>query len=144
MRLSEMKKHYPTQQHCFDLLEELAWNYRPRCPDCGGKTILGTYRTMYKGKHGYRCGNCRITYNVTTGTMLHWTRIPLVKWFTAIHIIKTFRRLPSSPKMSSLLDVSCNAALRMRAKIKEDLESDHGSLSNRIYQHNRKYEPEWY
>ena len=144
MKLSVMQKHYPTQQHCFNLLEDLWWNNKPRCPDCGGKTILGTYKTMYESKNGYRCGNCRLTYNVTTNTMLHHTRIPLVKWFTAIHIIKTFRRLPSSPKMSALLDVSCNAALRMRAKIQKDLEASHASLSNRIYRYNKRYEPHWY
>ena len=144
MKLSEMQKHYPTQQHCFDLLEELAWNRKPRCPSCGGKTVVGTYKTMYKNKYGYRCGNCRLTYNVTTNTMLHHTRIPLVKWFTAIHIIKTFKRLPSCPKLSTMLDIAFPTALRMRAKIKKDLESDHSSLSNLIYRYNRKYEPEWY
>ena len=142
MTLKEMQEHYPTQQHCCDLLEELVWNYIPKCPHCHSDVVVGNYRSMYDSKIGHRCGDCRLIYSVTKSTIMHNTRIPLVKWFTAIHTIKTLNRKPESTLLSRKLGISPQSALEIRAKILDDLKSD-DSLCEQIYQNNRQLETVW-
>ena len=138
-----MKKHYPTQEHCIDLLEELVWNYTPTCPRCNSVKVNRFYKTMYRAKNGYRCRDCRKTYTVTDNTIFFYSKVPLVNWFTAIHILKTFKRVPTGPRLYQLINVHPNHNRHMKTKILKELEDD-DSLSSRIYQHNRQYEPAWY
>ena len=145
MRLSEMEKHYPTQQHCMHLLYDLVWDYEPTCPHCESKDILYTVPNYYNSRDGYRCGGCSKTYSVTKKTMFEDTKIPLVKWFTAIHIIKTFKQPPSRRRLAQLIDISQPAATRMSRLILADLKTDRvSSLANQIYDYNRRYEPYWF
>ena len=145
MRLREMEEHYPTQRHCYELLDDLVWDFEPTCPHCESKDVLYTKPNYYNSKDGYKCGRCSKTYSVTKNTMFQDTKVPLVKWFTAIHILKTFKRLPSGRRLADLVDVSQVAAIRMKTRILIDLESDRvNSLANQIYQYNRRHERFWF
>ena len=84
-------------------------------------------------------------YTVTTKTLFQNTRLPLVKWFTAIHLIKTSRRLPTDVWLSQLIDVNRSTSSRMIKMILADLEIDrYNSLSAQIYEYNRQLERFWF
>ena len=138
-----MQKHYPTQVHCIHLLYELVWDYEPTCPKCKSKNILYNRRHNFNSKYGYVCNDCERTYSVTNNTIFASTKVPLVKWFTTIHLIKTFGRPPSCRRLAQLIDVSRTSAAGMIRKILADLKSEN-SLCERIYQHNRQFEPVWF
>ena len=145
MRLSEMEKHYPTQKHCYDLLEDLVWNYKPTCPTCYRSYVLYTTKNHYRSKDTYKCGGCGRNYSVTKSTIFHYSRVPLVKWFTAIHYIKTAKRKPTGVGLAQLIDVDRSTARRMFKKILADLEIDrYNSLSAQIYEYNRQLERFWF
>ena len=134
-----MLKHYPTQEHCIELLEKLVWNNQPKCHECGSTKLSEIERYYQHSKNAYTCSDCRSVYTVTKNTIFHHTHLPFAKWFTAIHIIKTCERLPSSYRLASLICVCKTTGLRMRSMILTDLESEN-SLANKIYQHNRQFE----
>ena len=139
MKLSEIKRHYPTQEHCIHLLYELRWDYEPICPHCDSTFVDRILNNVFNGREQYRCGDCNKTYSITTKTIFHHTQTPLAKWFTAIHIIKTAKRLPTCPMLANLIDVSLKVAQTMRSKIVADFETE-SSLCEQIYQYNRQYE----
>ena len=143
MRLSEMQRHYRTQHSCIQLLNELAWNSKPICPKCGISFVYQVRNDVFDDKRQYMCGKCEIGYTVTTDTIFHRTRTSLVKWFTAIHIIKTSKRLPSCQNLADQIDVTLKVAQNMRPKIVADLATEN-SLAEKIYQYNKRYEPHWY
>ena len=135
MTLEEMKRHYPEEEYCYALLEELRWNNQPTCSHCGSTDLDRVICNGYKSRCGYTCGSCSKEYSVTTNTVFHNTRLPLVKWFVAIHLIKTFRRLPEGWLIAKTIGVTLPTALKLRAKILADLESEN-SLCEQIYQYN--------
>ena len=135
MTLDEMQKHYPKEEYCYALLEELRWNNQPTCSHCGSTDLDRVICNGYKSRCGYTCGSCSKEYSVTTRTVFHNTRIHLTKWFAAIHLIKTFRRLPEGWLIAKTIGVTLPTALKLRAKILADLESEN-SLCEQIYQYN--------
>ena len=134
-----MLRYYPTQQDCIDLLEDLVWNNQPKCHHCGSSELSEIEKYYKHSKNAYTCSDCRSVYTVTQKTIFHHTHLPIVKWFTAIHVIKTYECLPSSYKLAKLIGVCKTTGLKMRARILFDLESEN-SLANKIYQYNRQFE----
>ena len=143
MNLKDIKRHYPTQEHCMHLLYDLMWDYEPICPHCGSTKVDEIRDDVFDDREQYRCGDCNKTYSITTHTIFHHTRTSLAKWFTAIHIIKTAKRLPTCPMLADLIDVSLYSAQNMRPKIVKDLAAGEDSLANKIYRYNKRYEPHW-
>ena len=140
-----MEKLYPTQKYCYDLLDELRWNDEPTCPTCDSTYVIFVIANHHKLRDSYKCGGCGRMYSVTTKTLFHYSGSPLVKWFTAIHYIKTCRRQPSDSKLRDLISVDRKTATRMRKKIQADLETNRfDSLCYQIYEHNRQYERFWF
>ena len=145
MLLSEMKKHYPEEKYCYDLLEELLWNDKPKCHMCDSTYVIFIMVNHHKSRDSYKCGGCGRMYSVTSNTIFHFTRLPLVKWFTAIHYIKTCRRKPYDISLVNLIGVDRTTASRMIKMIQADLEADrYDSLSHQIYEHNRQLERFWF
>ena len=145
MNLIDIERHYPTQHSCIRLLYELAWNNsKPVCPKCNISFVFQIRNDVFDDKHQYKCGKCEKAYTVTTNTMFHYTKTPLVKWFTAIHIIKTSKRLPSCQNLADQLDVTLRVAQTMRPKIVKDLAAGEDSLAEKIYRYNKRYEPHWF
>ena len=142
MELEHILKHYPTQFDCIQLLERLVWNSKPKCHNCGSNSLSDIEFYKLHSKNAYTCGDCNSIYTVTQKTLFHHTHLPLVKWFTLIHVIKTSKRLPSSYRLADMIVVGKTTALRLRRMILSDLKTEN-SLCERIYQHNRQYESDW-
>ena len=65
----------------------------------------------------YQCNRCKTPVSVTAGTIFHATKLPLVTWFTAIHLIVTAKNGVSSVELGRRLGVKQPTAWTMKQKI---------------------------
>lgn len=107
---------------CTALLEEIRWHGTPRCPYCGSVNS-----TSVKKERRHHCNSCFNSYSVTVGTLFHGSRIPLSKWFIAIHLyLDTSLTLkPLSARfLASKIHVNKDTASYMLKRIRSGIEND--------------------
>jgi transposase-like protein len=93
-----------TEQEARTYLEQIRWPEGPVCPHCASKKA--TRLSGEKSRPGtIQCNECREQYTVTLSTVMEDTKIPLVKWVMAFHI------LCSSKKGVSALQLQRQLAL---------------------------------
>jgi transposase-like protein len=80
MTLIDLTMMFPTDAQCRELLERLRWPDGPACPRCQDTTPA---RLATNAKLLY-CRKCDYQFSVTTGTILHDSHLPLLKWFTVV------------------------------------------------------------
>lgn len=78
MTLIDLTVAYSSDERCRELLERLRWPEGPQCPRCQDTTPV---RLETNAKLLY-CRKCDYQFSVTTGTILHDSHLPLIKWFT--------------------------------------------------------------
>src|SRR5580700_4536971 len=78
MTLIDLTMMYGSDERCRELLERLRWPDGPMCPRCQDTTPV---RLETNAKLLY-CRKCDYQFSVTTGTILHDSHLPLIKWFT--------------------------------------------------------------
>jgi transposase-like protein len=76
---------------------------------------------VYKLKtpHVYRCRNTGKNFTVRHGTIFHDSKIPLIKWFKAIHLLNTRKKGISSLQLAEDINVTQKTAWRMLHIIRE-------------------------
>jgi hypothetical protein len=80
--------NFPTEQSCIDHLERLRWNGEVTSPFYENADV------RFLNGNKYQCMKTGKFFNVKTNTAFHGTKIPLIRWFYAIHL------LSKSPKLS--------------------------------------------
>ena len=80
MTLIDLTVAYSSDERCRELLERLRWPDGPQCPRCNDTTPV---RLAKNAKILY-CRKCDYQFSVTTGTILHDSHLPLIKWFTVV------------------------------------------------------------
>jgi len=81
------------------MIEGIRWPDGVTCPHCG---TVDAATKLHGAAHRpglYQCNSCRGQFTVTTGTVMHRSRISLVKWVIAVYLIC------SSKKGASALQV---------------------------------------
>ncbi|MGC8635346.1 MAG: IS1595 family transposase [Candidatus Limnocylindrales bacterium] len=82
--LPEFQATFPDETACRRFLAESRWPDGFRCPACGSEAAWERRsRTLLV------CAGCRRQTSVTSGTVLHHTRLPLVTWFWAAYLLAT-------------------------------------------------------
>jgi len=76
-----------TEEQARDMLEVIRWPEGVTCPHCGvvGENVKLNGKSHRAGL--YQCRACRKQFTVTTGTIMHRSRLPLVKWILAFHLM---------------------------------------------------------
>lgn len=105
-----------TQKECLDILEELVWNDKPKCPYCGSQQ-----HTLLRNENRYRCNSCHTAYSVTVNTLFHDTRLPLKKWFITLHILLNLKKEIPSRDLAQILSVNKNTAWYLMKRIENGL-----------------------
>jgi transposase-like protein len=75
----------PDESWCTSLLRNVRWDKgRVECPRCNSYNIKkdGQYRSYQK----YLCKQCKRWFNDKTGTVFHYSHMPLKKWFLALYL----------------------------------------------------------
>jgi len=77
----EFQRQFGNNDVCRDHLFKTRWPKGLTCPKCGGKHFYTiTTRNIYECK-------CKYQVSLTSGTIMHGSRIPLNKWFWAIYLM---------------------------------------------------------
>ena len=75
----EFEKRFNSEEECYRYLFKIRWPDGVVCPRCSGKQ-----KTWITKRGLYNCPECGYQVSVTSGTIFHGTRKPLVLWFHAM------------------------------------------------------------
>lgn len=105
MTIHEIYKNFPEQKDCLAHLEYLRWKNKPACVNCGSTNV-----TKFKNELRWHCNDENKSYSVLKDTIFEGTRLPLQKWFYAIHLMLSAKKGLSAMQLARNLDVSWNTA----------------------------------
>jgi len=111
MNLVNFIKKFPTENACRQYLFKLRWPNGFKCPRCGNSH----YYSLAK-YHLFQCTSCNYQASVTAGTVLHKTRVSLLKWFIALFLVATDKRGCAALTVQRHIDVNYKTAWLMLHK----------------------------
>jgi transposase-like protein len=85
--LRQFQTDFSTEAACQEYLAACRWPDGFICPRCGHGT---SYELVNQRRH--QCVKCRHQVSLTSGTVLHRTKIPLTHWFWAAYLMTTDKR----------------------------------------------------
>ena len=100
-------------------LESVLWPNGPVCPHCGG-----TERNSRLNGASHRpgllfCGDCRMQFSVTVGTVFERSKVALHKWVFATHLMCASKKGVSAKQLERMLGVTYKTAWFMAHRIRE-------------------------
>lgn len=113
MSFLDFQKRYPDESACEDKLYSFRWPDGFVCPKCGSKEYYDLPRRSL-----YQCKACKRQTSVTAGTVMHKTRVPLMKWFWTLFLVSTDPRGLSALQLTKIIGVSYKTAWLMLHKIR--------------------------
>ena len=124
----DLIKAFPDEQSCIDHLESLRWAH--------GDVISPFYISskVYKcANNRYRCKETGKYFNVKTSTLFDNTKIELQKWFLAIWLVTSHKKVISSIQLSKDIGVTQKTAWFMLQRIRNCFGFDNNNdLSNEV------------
>ncbi len=105
---------YLTEAACVAELERIRWHSGPECPYCKSDK-----QTPMLQESRHHCNSCNTSYSVTVSTIFHRTRIDLRKWFAAIHLFNSRKRI-SVRQLAYGIDVNKNTACVLLSRIRQE------------------------
>jgi transposase-like protein len=106
-----------------EALEAVRWPNGTTCPHCGNADqeriakVEGTKRSHRPGL--YYCNECKGQFTVTVGTVFERSKIPLTKWWLAVHLLGSSKKGMSSHQLHRMLGVTYKTAWFMSHRIRE-------------------------
>src|SRR5437870_10323366 len=83
--LREFQRQFASEEACQEYLAACRWPDGFKCPRCGNQRAYVMTRL-------WQCAGCRHQVSLTSGTILHNTRVSLVLWFWAAYLMTTDKR----------------------------------------------------
>ena len=95
-----------------EALEAIVWPNGPICPHCGNADQARIAAlTTKSARPGLRyCDECKGQFTATVGTIFERSKIPLTKWWLAMHLIGSSKKGISSHQLHRMLGVSYKSA----------------------------------
>ena len=110
-----------------EAIEALLWPDGPVCPHCGCTGKIGKVAGKSPRPGLYYCGDCKSQFTATVGTIFERSKVPLSKWWMAIHLMASSKKGMSAHQMHRMLGVHYQTAWFMEHRIREAVRS--GDLS---------------
>lgn len=110
--LFELFDNYGTDEQCRRAL--FHWKFPDGfvCPECSSKTYC-----FLENRNLYQCNRCHHQTSATCGTIFDSTKLPLQKWFLAIHLMTQMKTAISALELKRQLKVSYKTAWSIKQKI---------------------------
>ena len=102
-----------------EAMEALLWPHGPVCPHCGSLEKLGKVEGRSARPGLYYCGACKSQFTVTVGTIFERSKVPLSKWWMAVHLMASSKKGMWAHQMHRMLGVSYQTAWFMEHRIRE-------------------------
>jgi transposase-like protein len=114
MNLPKLIERFGSDEKCRAHLEDLRWPGGVECPRCEAKTI-----SRIAERKQYECSKCEYQFSVTSGTVMHDSKLPLWKWFLAIYLITESKKGISAKQLQRMLGGSYKTAWYLSHRIRE-------------------------
>ncbi|MYB37825.1 MAG: IS1595 family transposase [Gammaproteobacteria bacterium] len=114
--IPQLYRRFPDDAACRAWLEEVRWGGKVACPHCGG---MDNFTRPASKPHAYWHKDCRKSFTVTTGTVMHATKADLQHWIYAIYSVLTARKGVSALQFSKELGVQYRTAWHMLHRVRE-------------------------
>ncbi len=110
----EFFDRYGSQQQCEDLVRSWRWPEGFACPRC-----QGTWHSEFRrqGRLYFQCSACRYQCSLVSGTVFESSKVPLLSWFLAMHLITQAKNNVSALELKRHLGVSYPTAWLLKHKI---------------------------
>ena len=102
-----------------EAIEALMWPNGPVCPHCGCTGKIGKIEGKSARPGLYYCGDCKKQFTVTVGTIFERSKVPLSKWWMAIHLMASSKKGMSAHQLHRMLGVAYQTAWFMEHRIRE-------------------------
>ncbi len=98
--LLEFQREFFTEEACVQHLREMRWPNGFRCSRCNH-----TEAWFIRTRNILDCKSCRAKISLTTGTIFHKTRTPLIKWYWLIYHMAMAKVGVSISEMQRILEI---------------------------------------
>lgn len=105
-----------------EALEAVRWPSGPVCPHCGAADddVVKVEGKKHSHRPGlYYCNECQGQFTVTVGTVFERSKIPLSKWWLAVHLLNSSKKGFSAHQLHRTLKVTYKTAWFMMHRIRE-------------------------
>ena len=99
--LLQFQSEFATEEACQQYLAACRWPDGFVCPRCGHRHAYNMEKQRLR-----QCAACRHQVSLTSGTVLHNTRTPLLVWFWAAYLMTTDKRGVSAALLQRQLGLS--------------------------------------
>jgi transposase-like protein len=102
-------------------LEAVVWPHGVVCPHCGNIDPAKIAKLETKSaRPGLRyCNECKGQFTATVGTVFERSKLPLTKWWLAMHLIGSSKKGISSHQLHRMLGISYKSTWFMMHRIRE-------------------------
>lgn len=114
LSMAEFMQQYGTEAKCYRSLYRSRWPHGFSCPECG-KRARSRFRRQ--GRVYYQCRACRHQTTLTSGTLFEGSKLPLTKWFLAMHLLTVSKTNLSALELMRHLGVCYRTAWALKHKI---------------------------
>jgi transposase-like protein len=104
-----------------EALEAVVWPLGTTCPHCGNADASKIAKLETKSVRPglYYCNECSGQFTATVGTVFERSKIPLTKWWLAMHLIGSSKKGISSHQLHRMLGISYKSTWFMMHRIRE-------------------------
>ena len=110
---ADFRKRFNSEDACREYLYNLRWPNIFICPRCGG---VDCYHIS--GRNKYQCTQCRYQASVTSGTVMHRSKLSLQTWFWAIYLVSRDKRGYSATQLGAELNIAYSSAWYLLHRIR--------------------------
>lgn len=115
--LSQFQKEFPDEESCAAFLAARRWPDGFVCPGCGGTREW----SLASRAHIRECPDCGRQTSITSGTVLHRSKLPLQVWFWAAHLMATHSNGMSALQLAAQLGVTYKTAWLLGQKLRRSM-----------------------
>lgn len=106
-----------------EAMEAVMWPHGPCCPRCGSLDRIGKVSGKSARAGLYYCGECKRQFTVTVGTIFERSKVPLAKWWLAVHLMASSKKGMSANQLHRMLGVAYPTAWFMEHRIRAAMAS---------------------
>lgn len=110
--LIDFMTDYTDETKCREAVFKARWPDGYHCSECGSSS----YCTL-KSRARFQCNRCHHQQSLTSGTIFEATKLPLTKWFLAIHLLTQAKTGVSALALMRQMGVSYNTAWSIKQKL---------------------------
>jgi ribosomal protein L37AE/L43A len=114
LSMAEFVDNYGTEQKCQAALIASRWPDGFRCPQCGDARHGSFVR---QAREYWQCHRCRHQTTVTAGTVFEATKLPLRRWFLAMHLLTQAKNNVSALELKRHIGVRYKSAWLIKHKL---------------------------